>query len=299
MNECSKELVKRYLEFHVSKSFDTLRYYKSALETFMEYFPDKSWDNITVDDALYFYNNYRFSRDGRLVSERTRIRRLRDVSRFYDWAVKYNYLLSNPIKLYVESLRIPKQEEAQALSEEQVNLLLSKITNYEYYVFTLFLLCTGVRIRELSNLTLKDCDFKDRTIFIREGKGMKDRYVFMNDELYYHMRGYIDKIRTYRNPKTDNFFVSLTGRAIKEYYIDKYRCYLNNLSEDMGFEVRPHKLRHTFGTMACQKGMNVEILAKIMGHSDMRTTLKYLHSSKEVRKNEYLRVMNNDFLQKD
>jgi len=52
-------------------------------------------------------------------------------------------------------------------------------------------------------------------------------------------------------------------------------------------------------TMACQKGMNVEILAKIMGHSDMRTTLKYLHSSKEVRKNEYLRVMNNDFLQKD
>jgi integrase/recombinase XerD len=260
----------------------------------MEYFPDesKSWDNITVDDALYFYNNYNIARNGRPVSEKTKIRRLRDVSRFYDWAVKYRYLLSNPIKLFVESLRAPKQEEAQALSEAQVNQLLSRITNYEYYIWTLFLLYTGARIGELANLRLKDVDFKERTIFIREGKGKKDRYTFMNDELYYHIKGYVEKIRVHRTPKTDKFFVSCTGRHISEYHIENYRKYLKEVSKDMGVEVSPHKLRHTFGTLACQKGMNIEILAKIMGHSDMRTTLKYLHSSKEVRKKEYLRVMN-------
>lgn len=295
MNEESRNLANRYLNFLSARSKDTLKSYRASLNIFMNFFQEKSWETITIDDALFFYNNYR-SHNGKPIQISTTIRRLTDVNRFYEWAIENKYLINNPLKLYVKTLR-PQLKERQCLSKNQAKLLLSKIEDYHYYIFTLFLIKTGVRISEFINISLNDMDLSDRSIIIKSGKGNKDRYVFIDDELLLHIKQYL-KYREFLNPKIDRLFLTKGGYKLSEGQISDYRRYLRTISKDiLNIIVTPHVLRHTFGTLACESNMNIEILSKIMGHANVNTTMTYIHSSKEFRKKEFLRVMNNkDYL---
>lgn len=281
----SKELVKKYLEFHTSLSKDSIKYYKAGLNTFMKYFPDenKSWENLTVEDAIQFYKRYD-------VSKNTRIKRLNDVNRFYNWAIKQKYLLENPIETFISTLR-PEKKERAYLTERQSKTLLSNAKNFNYYSYTLFLLKTGVRISEFCNLKLKDVDFENGTIFIRAGKGAKDRYVFMDLELASRLEYYLE-MRCLTNPSCENFFVNRYGRKLAESQITEYTNYLNEVMDGVvSFRITPHILRHTFATNMLEKNMDLKSLSLILGHDDIKTTSQYLHKNKEALQKEYLKAM--------
>ncbi|ABO35595.1 phage integrase family protein [Methanococcus maripaludis C5] len=293
MDESSEKLVEKFLKFHSGHSQNTVKYYKSGLKAFMRYFDEnKTWENITIEDAINFYNGYNKTGDGRAVNKNTKIKRLNDVNRFYEWAVEHQFLFKNPVKTFVKTLKFEKKERIN-LSEKQVATVLAKVMNYDYYVYTLFLLKTGVRISEFQNILFNDVDLEDRSIYIRDGKGGKDRYVFIDNELLNHLKKYI-AYRENLNLKTNCFFVTEQGKKVTNYAIDKFREYLKEVTKDkIPFDVTPHVFRHTFGTLACEDEMNLIVLSKIMGHSNLNTTSGYVHSNKESRKKEYLRVMNN------
>jgi len=285
MDYLSKELVKKYLEFHTSLSKDSLKYYKAGLNAFMKYFPDenKSWENLTVEDAIFFYRSYN-------VSKNTKIRRLNDVNRFYNWAMKQKYLVENPIETFVTTLR-PEKKERAYLTEKQFKILLSNVKDFNYYTYTLFLLKTGVRISEFVNLKLKEVDFENGIIFIHAGKGAKDRYVFMDVELASRLEYYLE-MRILTNPSCDNFFVNKHGRKLAEDQITKYTDYLNDVMDgSISFRITPHILRHTFATAMLEKGMDLKSLSLILGHEDIKTTSQYLHKNKEALQKEYLKAM--------
>jgi len=278
MDESSEKLVEKFLKFHSGHSQNTVKYYKSGLKAFMRYFDEnKTWENITIEDAINFYNGYNKTGDGRAVNKNTKIKRLNDVNRFYEWAVEHQFLFKNPVKTFVKTLKFEKKERIN-LSEKQVATVLAKVMNYDYYVYTLFLLKTGVRISEFQNILFNDVDLEDRSIYIRDGKGGKDRYVFIDNELLNHLKKYI-AYRENLNLKTNCFFVTEQGKKVTK--------------DKIPFDVTPHVFRHTFGTLACEDEMNLIVLSKIMGHSNLNTTSGYVHSNKESRKKEYLRVMNN------
>jgi len=285
MDYLSKELVKKYLEFHTSLSKGSLKYYKAGLNAFMKYFPDenKSWENLTVEDAIFFYRSYN-------VSKNTKIRRLNDVNRFYNWAMKQKYLVENPIETFVTTLR-PEKKERAYLTEKQFKILLSNVKDFNYYTYTLFLLKTGVRISEFVNLKVKQVDFENGIIFIHAGKGAKDRYVFMDVELASRLEYYLE-MRILTNLSCNNFFVNKHGRKLAEDQITKYTDYLNEVMDgSISFRITPHILRHTFATAMLEKGMDLKSLSLILGHEDIKTTSQYLHKNKEALQKEYLKAM--------
>jgi integrase/recombinase XerD len=274
------DLFKKYIEFHSGLSELTIISYKRCYNVFRRYVK-KDWEHITTDDILDFYRRY----DN--VCENTKIQVLGTVNRFYDWAIIEGYLLRNPVKKFLRTLKHEKKER-KFLTEKQVEYLLSKITNYKYYVMTLTFLRTGVRNFELINLKLFDVDLSSREILVR-GKGRKHRYVFISDDLYKHFKIWL-KEREYLDPQCDNFFVTHYGKSYTG--LDKYVYHINTaVKGKIPFRITPHILRHTFATMMLNKGMNLKTLSLILGHEDIGTTSIYLHKNKEMLKREYLRVM--------
>jgi len=275
------DLFEKYIDFCSGLSPLTIRGYINSYNVFRKYVK-KDWEDITVEDILFFYNKY----SG--VGENTKIQVLGTINRFYNWAIDEGYLLRNPVRKFLRTLKKEKKER-QFLTEEQAEYLLSKITNYKYYVMTLTFLRTGIRNSELINLKLSDLDLKNREILIR-GKGRKHRYVFISDDLYKHLKIWMRE-REYLDPHCDNLFITQYGKPYSK--LIRYVYHINKVVEGkIPFRITPHILRHTFATMMLEKGMDLKTLSLILGHEDIGTTSIYLHKNKEMLKKEYLRIMN-------
>ena len=279
------EISKRYLEFCAGLSKSTKNEYKYGLRTFQKYV-NKRWRDVMVNDVILFYTNHNATKNSKMGL-------LGIVNRFYDWAIEENYLLENPVKKFLKTLRREKKER-NYLTTSQAEYLLSNMKKYSYYVMTLFILRTGVRISEIRNIKLHDIDFESKCIFIRAGKGKKDRYVFFDNNLEFHIKEYI-KERSYRDPDCDNLFINRFGRPVSRRSIIYYTEYLNEVAPNIHIRITPHILRHTFATSMLERGIDLKSLSLILGHENISTTSIYLHKNKEALQREYQRVMEINF----
>ncbi|MBA2862055.1 tyrosine-type recombinase/integrase [Methanococcus maripaludis] len=279
------EISKRYLEFCTGLSKSTINSYKYGLRTFQKY-ANKRWRDVMVNDVILFYTNHKATKNSKMSV-------LGTVSRFYDWGIEEKYLLDNPVKKFLKTLRREKKER-NYLTTSQANYLLSNIKRYDYYVITMFILKTGVRISELVNLKVQDVDLDSKIAFIGSGKGKKDRYVFFDRDLAFHLREYI-KERSYRDPKCDNLFLGVYRGHFSQRSLTLYKEYINEVAPNIHIRITPHILRHTFATSMLERGIDLKSLSLILGHEDLSTTSIYLHKNKEALQREYQRVMEINF----
>jgi len=284
LDEKSKELSERYLKFCSGLSEKSLINYRSTLKVFMEFFPDdRSFENLTFEDIINFFENYTASRN-------TKIYRLRSLDRFYNWGNRHRFLINNPVKSFLKTLR-PDKKERIYLTQNQMLDLLRSIGDINYYVFTMFMLKTGVRISEFQNALVDDIDFSEKTVYIRGGKGRKDRYVFFDLEMEAYLRAWLRE-RDVLKPKVNNLFLNRHGRRFEKASVVVYINYINEVyGKKINKHITPHVLRHSFATMCVDKGMDLRTLQDILGHEDIKTTSIYLHKNKESLKREYLRIM--------
>lgn len=108
---------------------------------------------------------------------------------------------------------------------------------------------------------------------VERGKGAKDRLIPMNERLIRILKEYISE-RIKHKKTSMHFFVTLhgdkgIGNSVIRRLFDRFR-------KDLGIHVHPHKLRHTFATLMIQGSCNLPALAKMMGHTDIKTTMGYL-----------------------
>lgn len=159
----------------------------------------------------------------------------------------------------------------------QIDALFNDMTEKSYRNLSIIhlMLDAGLRLGEVINLRVCDCDF-DKNILNIFGKGSKWRVVLLCPRLKLFLLDYVNFFRMYAGQK-DPFFVQLRDHSkplnencIKQLFADiKKETGINRL--------HPHLLRHTFATSYIMGGGNLEYLRILLGHYDYSITQKYLH----------------------
>lgn len=165
------------------------------------------------------------------------------------------------------------------LDDEQVNRLLkacnkSTWEGYRNYVIILMFLDTGIRLSELINLSINDINLVRRSIMIKDGKGAKDREVYMGKELTRALAHWL-KLRGF-HPYEDKVFITKDGKSLSPRTIQKILKKLS-IKAKINSRCSPHTLRHTFATNFIRNGGDVFTLQRILGHSDISTCMIYVH----------------------
>ena len=208
--------------------------------------------------------------------------------------VFYNYLkyeekikLSNPIKTGCR-LRVPRPLP-RSLREEGIEQLFDAIqSTRDRAMFRLMLRC-GLRVEEVSNLTLGAIDLKRRRVMVVNGKGSKDRVVYLSDDAANALGAYLKQRSHYRVKKV--FLVDkgvYKGRPISVRGIQKrMECYASKAR----LKVCCHQLRHTMATQLLNADAEVETIQDLLGHNWITTTQRYCKVSNVKVQRDYFKAM--------
>lgn len=187
---------------------------------------------------------------------------------------------------YYRGVRLMGRKIPNILTEKEQKKLLNQAnlrypTGQRNYIIIKFMLDTGLRLSEVTNLKWVDVDLMSGRVSVKEGKGAKDRIVWVRDEILNKLQEWkqkqIEEIRKRKlNIKPIFTFTTLKGGQLKNRYV---REMIYRYSEKAGIDkkISPHNLRHTFATDIHRKTKNLRIVQKALGHSDISTTQIYTH----------------------
>ncbi len=198
---------------------------------------------------------------------------------FFDFCVNRGYLRQNPVmKLQKPKLpeRIPRclsHDDAQKILYQTFNYPWRyKIETYRNHAIIAVLMMAGLRLQELLNLRVYDIDLSARTIFVRQGKGRKDRIVPIHYRLLPILRQYAQKKQAAGKPGEWLF----SGvRSTKQLSQKDVRAICKRVSVAAGVKFSPHVLRHTLGRELADNQVDTKIIQKILGHASISTTQIY------------------------
>ncbi len=214
-------------------------------------------------------------------SMETKALKLRPVKRLFEYLLKENRLLINPTEGLVETCRknrkIPHVLTVGEVKElmQQPNLSFRMQIRNRAVMEVMY--ATGIRLDELLNLTIYDPDLKDKTLFIRKGKGRKQRLVPLGKNSIAFLKEYLEKIRPRyapRNPKERRLFLNSAGQPLTPASIRQaIRDY--RISAGITKTVSPHTFRRTCATHLLQQGADIRYVQELLGHSRLSTTQVY------------------------
>ena len=204
----------------------------------------------------------------------------------------------------VDDLEIPKVEKRlpPKLTKQDTLKLLEVVYNYPYdytylryrnhAIFSTFIFA-GLRKKELLSLKYTDVDIENLSIFVRQGKGAKDRVVPMSYTLAQTLKRYLDE-RKRLNKTCPEFFASLNRDM--GFTVLGLRGLVRKIKESSKIPFTIHKLRHTFATLMLEGGCDIYSLSRMMGHSDIKTTTIYLAASAEHLRGQMTKHPLNDLV---
>jgi site-specific recombinase XerD len=200
------------------------------------------------------------------------------LSSFFSFLQDMGSCHGNPAR----NLPLPKVSKnlPVVLSPEQVQQLLAAAQTPDRKLLVLLLLSTGLRRSEAAAITLDQIDLEHRQLRVR-GKGNKERMVPLTADVVEAIGQHLAS----RKPTSCNhlFISSVTGEPLTGGGVYKViRPLLKKAGLD-GQGITPHKLRHTFATHLVRNGVDVKTVQELLGHNDLGTTAKYLHSDGQAK----------------
>ncbi len=190
----------------------------------------------------------------------------------------------NALKFYFEQVlhrekmffEIPRPKKPfhlpQVLNKEEIAALIKAIENVKHKTMLMVAYGCGLRVSEITNLMVTDIDGKRRLMMIRKGKGKKDRIISLSPALLIMLRAYY---RMYKPKK----FLFEGAQPATPYSIRSLESIIQQAKQKAGISKNGsmHMLRHSFATHLLDKGTDVVLIQKLLGHNDIKTTLRYLH----------------------
>lgn len=242
----------------------TTKYYESTLLK-MNSKLDKEITHMTTDDLRIYLTDYQKINNCSKASV-DNIRR--NLSSFFSWLEEENYILKSPMKR-IHKIKTDKVIK-ETYSDETLELLRDNCNNLRDLAIIDILASTGMRVGELVKLNINDIDFENRECVVF-GKGNKERPVYFDARTKIHLKNYLNS-RTDDNPA---LFVSLDA-PYDRLKISGVEIRLRQLGRRLGIQkVHPHKFRRTVATKAIDKGMPIEQVQSLLGHSQIDTTMHY------------------------
>ena len=186
------------------------------------------------------------------------------------------FLYHKTLKMDWNSENLPRLKKTQklptVLTKEEVQLLFDATENLKHKCILMIVYGSGLRLSEVVGLKVSDIDSKDMRIFIRQGKGKKDRYAILSQKSLEILREYW---RVYK-PKDWLFEgrekgTPLTRRSTQDLFYNAVK------KAGIKKDVSLHSLRHAFATHMLEANVNLFHIKQLLGHADISTTTIYLH----------------------
>lgn len=184
----------------------------------------------------------------------------------------YEHVLKQQRKVYwIERPRKVKRLP-EVLSESDVAKLIASTNNLKHQVIVALLYSAGLRRDELVNLRIRDIDLERLQVFVRGGKGKKDRVSIISKRMAQGIRMYLSSYKP-------NYWL-FEGPHRKRYSGGSVGVIVKNAAKRAGIKkCTPHMLRHSFATHLMDHGTDTRIIQRLLGHNRLETTAVYTHVS--------------------
>ncbi|MBO1579987.1 tyrosine-type recombinase/integrase [Bacillus sp. XF8] len=267
----------------------TIGFYRKELFAFLNHLREQGIDSMNIkpynvteehikENVILYMRN---DKGLKVVSINTRLRALRA---FFNFLHKHKHIPINPMKNI--SLLKDRRRVVNTFTKEQLNKLfkqpdLKTFTGVRDYTIMMLLLETGIRINELTGLTLADVRWEDSLIIIRNAKSYKERQVPIQSRMKEQLKRYI-AIRGY--VETDALFISIDQTPFAKRGIQERIAKYGDMARIKDVRCSPHTFRHTFAKLSVQQGANIFELQTILGHTSMEIVKVYVNLfGKDVR----------------
>jgi integrase/recombinase XerD len=244
-------------------SASTIRTYMNEVGVFLRTIGAHAADEFTTDRLKDYFT---YCLDRLKLSEHTLHSRLNALKFYYEQVLareQFYWDIPRPKK----GFQLPR-----VLSKEEVIKLLRCIYNQKHKAMVMLAYACGLRVSEITALELQDLDENRRLLFIKRGKGKKDRVVSLSGVILVMLREYM---RTYKPARY--LFEGKEKGSI--YSIRSLEEVMTIAKQRAGIRKKGnmHLLRHSFATHLLDKGTDVVFIQKLLGHNTIKTTLRYLH----------------------
>lgn len=239
-------------------------------------FCHKELNMITTDDVLYFLTKYKKTYN---VKESTMDSKRKYLSSVFTYLHKHKKLNENPMDLvepvkYKKCIKVP-------LSDEEIETLKINCSNARDLAIIQFSLDTGVRVSELCGINLSDIDFRRYTCKVL-GKGNKERTVSFSGKTMMRINEYLKQRKDINfngafMQYTDDTPLFKSFRNCDRIHKGGVEAMMRKLGSKSGvIRLHPHLLRATFATRLAEKGTDIGIIAKLLGHANLSTIDRYV-----------------------
>lgn len=242
----------------------TIKYYRVTTIHLLNYLKEPIRKVTTETMRQYLVDYQKINNCGKTTIDNIR----RNISSFFSWLEEEDYILKSPMRR-IHKIKTKKKVK-NIISDEEIEKLRDSCDNIRDTAMVDLLYSTGIRVGELVRLNRKDINFSERECVVF-GKGDKERKVYFDAKAKIHLEKYLQS-RTDTNPA---LFVTL-DKPHDRLKISGVEIRLRQLGRKLKIEkVHPHKFRRTMATRAIDKGMPIEQVQKILGHSQIDTTMQY------------------------
>ncbi len=274
-------------------------YVDNEVKKFAQYLRGEKRSENTVKEYVHFVRDMLLH-----IGKRTEEITLGDLNRYKMYLSTRRHYSKNSLYLAVKAIRAyfkyrdldtaskltapkrPRQMPKYLTEEEAKRLIEASRENPRDYAIISLLAYSGLRVSELCNLRFEDVDFDERIIYVRSGKGDKDRIVVVSSRVIEALQDYLltrddDMVYLFSSRKSERISRSQVFRIVKRY------------AKKAGIkkEVTPHVLRHTLATTMLRRGVDIRFIQQFLGHSSVATTQIYTHVDDATLKSVYDRVL--------
>jgi len=264
-------------------SVNTLRNYMNTLKHFILWLPIPI--EAVVHRDVMAYMDYLYQKR---LKPKTINSHLDSIRSFYNYFIyEEGIAIEHPVKPGYAA-RVPEPLPLY-LKDEEVERFFRAIENLRDKAMFMVMLRCGLRVEEVANLTVRAIDLARSQIIVLNGKGAKDRVVYISNDAKAALQAYL-KARFY--PRAIKLFLvekgSFKGKPISVRGIQKRMEYYSKKS---GIKVSCHQLRHTMATQLLNADADLVTIQDLLGHTRIKTTQRYCKVSNLKVQRDYHKAM--------